>query len=115
MASFVTPVADSAGARILKKMGWKLGQGIGPRLTWRQRRKQDLQAGANPNDLAPSDDEEANKHTYAPRDTAIPNIDRKDNWHGMGYKPGMGLHESMGTKSASGRGSDVNAPNVAGE
>ncbi|KIK76568.1 hypothetical protein PAXRUDRAFT_18101 [Paxillus rubicundulus Ve08.2h10] len=33
--AFFPAPKDSVGARILKKMGWKLGQGIGPRVTWR--------------------------------------------------------------------------------
>ena len=35
-ASLAPPPKDSIGARILKKMGWKVGQGIGPRLTHAQ-------------------------------------------------------------------------------
>ncbi|KII86063.1 hypothetical protein PLICRDRAFT_56526 [Plicaturopsis crispa FD-325 SS-3] len=102
-SSMLPAPKDSVGARILKKMGWRLGQGIGPRMTWRQRRKQDLQASTgNALDLAPEDDEEANKHTYAPRDTAVLLVDRKDNSHGLGYRPGMGLHESVGTKGPAG-------------
>jgi G patch domain-containing protein 1 len=94
---------DSAGARILMKMGWRLGQGIGPRVTLRQRKMQDLQASSGQNltgyDIdIPDDDEEANKHTYAPRDTPILLVERKDNYHGLGYRPGMGLNESLGVK-----------------
>ena len=94
---------DSAGALILKKMGWRLGQGIGPRVSLRQRKMQDLQAysGENPpGDIIniPDDDEEANKHTYAPRDTPVLLVERKDNYHGLGYHPGMGLNESLGAK-----------------
>ena len=78
------PPKDSVGARILKKMGWRVGQGIGPRLTWRQRKLQDLQASTGPQIDAESiqgdeDSEEASKHTYAPRDTPILLVDRKDN------------------------------------
>ncbi|KAG6871302.1 hypothetical protein C0993_003522, partial [Termitomyces sp. T159_Od127] len=101
------PPTDSAGARILKKMGWRMGQGIGPRISLRKRKLQDLQFSAGGrvlNELAniPDDDEEASKHTYAPRDTPVLVVERKDNSHGLGYKPGMGLHESVGGKSGSG-------------
>lgn len=95
--SMLPPPTDSAGARILKKMGWRIGQGIGPRVTWRQRRKQDLAASTGPDDTLPDeDDEEASKHTYAPRDTPMLIVDRKDNAHGLGYTPGMGLNDSLG-------------------
>jgi G patch domain-containing protein 1 len=84
---------DSVGARILKKMGWRIGQGIGPRITWRQR---EMAFGRDPD--APSDDidEEAKKHVYAPRDTPLIIVERKDNFHGLGYDPGLGLHASLG-------------------
>lgn len=82
-------------------MGWRVGQGIGPRLTWRQRKQQDLQASTGPevdvnSILEDEDSEEASKHTYAPRDTPILLVDRKDNAHGLGYKPGMRLNDSLG-------------------
>ena len=111
------PPKDSVGARILKKMGWRVGQGIGPRLTWRQRKLQDLQASTGPQIDAESiqgdeESEEASKHTYAPRDTPILLVDRKDNAHGLGYKPGMGLNDSLGV----GRGAEgPKGPNLSGE
>lgn len=101
------PPTDSAGARILKKMGWRLGQGIGPRISLRQRKLQDMQASFGSRITGdviniPEDDEEASKHTYAPRDTRILLVDRKDNTHGLGYQPGMGLNESLGVKGSNG-------------
>ncbi|KAF5351318.1 hypothetical protein D9758_008012 [Tetrapyrgos nigripes] len=103
-AAMLPPAKDSAGARILKKMGWRIGQGIGPRVTIRQRRLQDAQAtgqniSADALDLG-IDDEEAQKHTYAPRDTAVLLVERKDNFHGLGYRPGMSLNESLGVKGS---------------
>ncbi|KAJ7132341.1 hypothetical protein C8R44DRAFT_773822 [Mycena epipterygia] len=100
-ASMLPAAKDSAGARILKKMGWRIGQGIGPRVTLRQRKLQDMQALSVRRVLGavadiPEDDEEAKKHTYAPRDTPILVVERKDNSHGLGYHPGMGLNDSVG-------------------
>jgi G patch domain-containing protein 1 len=46
--------------------------------------------------LEDEDAEEAKKHTYAPRDTPILLVDRKDNAHGLGYRAGMGLNDSLG-------------------
>jgi G patch domain-containing protein 1 len=114
-ASMLPPPTESAGARILKKMGWRLGQGIGPRLTLRQRKLQDMQAlsGSRITEdviTVPEDDEEASKYTYAPRDTRILLVDRKDNTHGLGYHPGMGLNESLGVKGSNG----VMGPKLAG-
>ncbi|KIY42943.1 DUF1604-domain-containing protein [Fistulina hepatica ATCC 64428] len=103
-ASILPAPKDSPGALLLKKMGWKLGQGIGPRVTLRQRRIQDIQAGVavSLDDLP--DDEEAAKHLYPPRDIPVLRVPRKDNCHGIGYQPGMGLSGSLGAKAES-RGS----------
>jgi G patch domain-containing protein 1 len=84
---------DSVGARILKKMGWRIGQGIGPRITWRQR---EMAFGRDPDVPSDDTDEEAKKHLYAPRDTPLIIVERKDNFHGLGYDPGLGLHASLG-------------------
>ncbi|KAG5637846.1 hypothetical protein H0H81_002983 [Sphagnurus paluster] len=115
-ASLLPPPSDSAGARILKKMGWRLGQGIGPRVSLRKRKLQDMQlsfGGRVSSELVniPDDDEEASKHTYAPRDTPVLLVERKDNSHGLGYNPGMGLHESLGGKTAAGNST---GPKLAG-
>ncbi|KAL1759798.1 hypothetical protein FB107DRAFT_270824 [Schizophyllum commune] len=111
--SMLPPPTDSAGARILKKMGWKLGHGVGPRVSLRQRRIQDMQAASGhtlaADDIALPDDgdEEASRHTYAPRDTPVLLVPRKDNTHGLGYRPGMGLGESSGS------GKERAGPNIA--
>ncbi|KDR80804.1 hypothetical protein GALMADRAFT_135911 [Galerina marginata CBS 339.88] len=109
-ASLLPTPKDSVGARILKKMGWRLGQGIGPRISLKQRKLQDVQAydaatGARYSGGAldvPDDDEEAGKHTYAPRDTPVLAVRRKDNSHGLGYVPGLSLNESLGENVAGG-------------
>lgn len=85
---------DSVGARILRKMGWRIGQGVGPRITYEQRRAQDRAASGALADEA--EDEEAKKHMYPRRDTPLLVVRRKDNSHGLGYSPGLGLNESLG-------------------
>jgi G patch domain-containing protein 1 len=95
MSSFTSPIASallppltsSVGAELLKKMGWRPGQGIGPRVSYKQRRLQDELAGVP----LPLEDPEAERHTYAPRDIKIPKIPAKDNAFGIGYVPAAGL------------------------
>jgi G patch domain-containing protein 1 len=108
-SAMLPPSKDSAGAHILKKMGWRVGQGIGPRITLKQRRLQDSQASNSTGFAAPTneadvslddDEEEANKHTYAPRDTPILIVECKDDTHGLGYRPGMSLNERLGVKDS---------------
>ncbi|TFK92456.1 hypothetical protein K466DRAFT_480570 [Polyporus arcularius HHB13444] len=97
-ASLAPAPTESVGARILRKMGWRVGQGIGPRLTYAQRKAQD--AGImDPSKEVEGDEEdleEAKKHTYPRRDTPVLIARRKDNFHGLGYSPGLGLNESVG-------------------
>ena len=87
---------DSVGARILKKMGWKLGWGIGPRVSWRQR---EIQYDRDPDKM--DVDEEAKKHTYPPRDTPLVIVTRKDDSHGLGYNKALGLNAGLGTSQDS--------------
>lgn len=99
-------------------MGWRLGQGIGPRITLKQRKEQDAQAyeastGAKYSGSTLNiheDDEEANKHTYAPRDTPVLAVKRKVDTHGLGYVPGLSLSESLGNNPAG----DSKGPKLAG-
>ena len=96
----------------MKKMGWRLGQGIGPRISLKQRKAEDTLAyqpttgtryAGHTLDL-PDDDEEASKHTYAPRDTPVLHVNRKDNNHGLGYVPDLSLNESIGGNSGGSQG-----------
>ncbi|KZT00580.1 uncharacterized protein LAESUDRAFT_764494 [Laetiporus sulphureus 93-53] len=97
-ASLAPAPKDSVGARILKKMGWRLGQGIGPRLTYAQRKAQDAGRYDAVGEMAgDEEDEEAAKHLYPRRDTPVLLASRKGNFHGLGYVPGMRLEEHIGT------------------
>lgn len=104
MSSFTSPIASallppltsSAGAKLLKKMGWRPGQGIGPRISYQQRRLQDERAGVPPL----PEDPEAEKHTYAPRDIKIPDIPAKDTAFGIGYVPAAGLSTGSQDKAS---------------
>jgi G patch domain-containing protein 1 len=108
------PLEDSAGVRLLKKMGWRPGQGIGPRVSWRTRKIQDLLAvGKSLNGVdidALDDDEEAKRHLYPPRDTAVPRVLMKTDAHGIGFKAGAGLIENLGQKRPQTKG-----PKLSGE
>lgn len=97
-ASLAPAPKDSVGARILKKMGWRLGQGVGPRLTYAQRRAQQGPFAPKEED----EDEEAKKHLYPRKDTPVLLAPRKDNFHGLGYVPGMRLEEAVGQNEQTG-------------
>lgn len=93
-------------------MGWRLGQGIGPRISLKQRKAEDALAyqpatgerhTGHTLEL-PDDDEEASKYTYAPRDTPVLHVNRKDNSHGLGYVPGLSLNGILGGNSGGSQG-----------
>jgi G patch domain-containing protein 1 len=99
------------------KMGWRPGQGIGPRLTWRQKKLQDAQAKStriltlddlklDPND----EDEEAQKHAYPRQDTHLTIVPRKDNAHGLGYSPDLSLDDALGND----RNPTLSGPQISG-
>ncbi|KAI7904699.1 uncharacterized protein BX663DRAFT_503219 [Cokeromyces recurvatus] len=66
------PPRDSIGIRLLRKMGWRPGQGIGPRV---YRKKLDDE----------DDDVIDTDITFAPRDTPIENFQPKRDTYGLGY------------------------------
>ncbi|KAF8628699.1 hypothetical protein AX17_005922 [Amanita inopinata Kibby_2008] len=114
-ASILPAPKDSAGVRILRRMGWKPGQGIGPRITYRQRKLEDLRATTEKalslaDIVINEEEEEASKHMYPRRDTPLLVVKRKDNSYGLGYFSGPGLHEMLGeSKADTGTGPRISA------
>ena len=111
--ALLPPARDSVGAKILRKMGWRLGHGIGPKVTYEQHRRQLAQSSSKTTfEDATEDDDETKKHMYPSIDTKVPVYSRKDNSHGRGYQPGMGLTDMVsGKKDQSGS----SGPNLSGK
>lgn len=76
------PQGETVGVRLLKRMGWKEGQGIGPKV----RRKADLDENHRGNDEA------APTHLFAPEDPPMISFNRKFDHKGLGLEvePGLG-------------------------
>jgi G patch domain-containing protein 1 len=91
-------------------MGWRFGQGIGPRVSLKERKQQDEEAfdpytGLKHPGMSLSvavDDEEASKHTYPRRDIPVLHVPRKTNRHGLGYKSAISLNDSLGRTTGEG-------------
>ncbi|KAG0265825.1 hypothetical protein BG011_003976 [Mortierella polycephala] len=77
---FIVPSSEPVGIRLLKRMGWKPGQGIGPRVSKRQRKPKEGHVSDDEADIP------ANV-TFAPIDSAIVVFSNKSNQQGLGFDP----------------------------
>ncbi|XP_013924194.1 PREDICTED: G patch domain-containing protein 1-like [Thamnophis sirtalis] len=92
---FITPAKITIGIDLLRKMGWKEGQGIGPRVK-RKPRTQKPEPGvkiygcALPPGSEDSEEEEDEYQpenvTFAPKDVMPVDLTPKENVHGLGYQ-----------------------------
>lgn len=105
LQSLVVPSKSSIGHTILQKLGWRTGQGIGPRVTLRKLRIQEGKLGRIRAGMEADDDdvEEASQHTYAPRDTKLLVYDSKDDKGGLGYQKGQGMGSLPGKRPSKAR------------
>ncbi|GAA6011707.1 hypothetical protein JCM11491_000724 [Sporobolomyces phaffii] len=111
LTSLIEPAPSRVGSDLMRRMGWRPGQGIGPRVSRAQRNRQALEAGVKLDHFAAADedddDDEAGKHLFAPVDRPLvlvtgTSASTEKGW-GLGYRPGSTLHARVGG-SLSGRG-----------
>ncbi|XP_036391019.1 G patch domain-containing protein 1 [Megalops cyprinoides] len=111
LEDLVTPARSSIGVELLRKMGWKEGQGVGPRLK-RKSAKQKTDPGVRvygcslpPNGSEESEEEEdeyiPENVTFAPKDVTPIDFTPKDDLHGLGYR---GLNPQQALMGCSGAG-----------
>ncbi|KAJ8407905.1 hypothetical protein AAFF_G00269490 [Aldrovandia affinis] len=109
LEDLVAPARTSVGVELLKKMGWKEGQGVGPRMK-RKPAKQKTDAGAKVYGLPPKGSEESEEEedeyvpenvTFAPKDVTPIDFTPKDDLHGLGYR---GLNPQQALMGGSGAG-----------
>ncbi|KAM6153763.1 G patch domain-containing protein 1 [Erethizon dorsatum] len=106
---FITPAKLSVGFELLRKMGWKEGQGIGPRTKRRPRRQKPdpgvkiygcaLPPGGSEGSEDEDDDYLPDNVTFAPKDVTPVDFTPKDNVHGLAYK-GLDPHQALFGTSA---------------
>ncbi|NXD28859.1 GPTC1 protein, partial [Spelaeornis formosus] len=106
----IGPSKITVGVELLRKMGWKEGQGIGPRVKRKPcRQKPDptvkIYGCALPPGLSEASEDEEDDYqpenvTFAPKDVMPVDLTPKHNVHGLGYK---GLDPSQALFGASGR------------
>lgn len=98
LLNMVQPGASKIGEKLLRKMGWREGQGIGPRISAKARRRQAKELGIRL-DLEEEDDAMVDKHLFAPLDRPLVLYPEKTNAWGLGYKAGATLVDSIGSTS----------------
>lgn len=84
------PTGETIGVKLLKKMGWKEGQGIGPKV----RRKADL------DEIEGEDEETSATHLFAPEDPPMISFSRKTDHKGLGFEAKSTLENNSLTFSA---------------
>uniref|UniRef100_H2MWV6 G patch domain containing 1 n=1 Tax=Oryzias latipes TaxID=8090 RepID=H2MWV6_ORYLA len=107
LEELITPARSSIGVELLRRMGWREGQGVGPRVK-RKARKQQADDGARvygcalPPAGSEEDEEEEEEFapenvTYAPKDVTPMDFTPKSGLQGLGYRgldPGLALQGS---------------------
>ncbi|NWU93605.1 GPTC1 protein, partial [Upupa epops] len=106
----IGPSKITVGIELLRKMGWKDGQGVGPRVKRKPRRQKPdpavkIYGCALPPGLSEGSEDEEDEYqpenvTFAPKDVMPVDLTPKENVHGLGYK---GLDPSQALFGASGR------------
>lgn len=79
---------ETMGVKLLKKMGWRDGQGIGPKV----RRRARLDEEDDPGGGGGKDQE---THLFAPENSAMMAFDRKDDRKGLGFEGEGRLGDTM--------------------
>ncbi|KKY19057.1 hypothetical protein UCDDS831_g05689 [Diplodia seriata] len=95
LMDMVKTAGETIGSKLLQKMGWKPGQGVGPKIRRRAR-------------LDPDDEGEANQqmHLFAPENSRMITFVRKNDHKGLGYE---------GEARLSGESKSPNNPNGDGD
>ncbi|XP_067396145.1 G patch domain-containing protein 1 isoform X2 [Emydura macquarii macquarii] len=92
----IAPAKITIGVELLRKMGWKEGQGVGPRVKRKPRKQKPdpevkIYGCALPPEGSEGSEDEEDEYqpenvTFAPKDVMPVDLTPKENVHGLGYK-----------------------------
>ncbi|KAM3920621.1 G patch domain-containing protein 1 isoform 2-T2 [Leptodactylus fuscus] len=104
LEDLIAPAKITMGVQLLRQMGWKEGQGVGPRIKRRaQKQKSEGNVKMYGCALPPTGSEEFEDEeddyvpenvTFAPKDVTPIDFTVKDNVHGLGYR-GLNPHQAL--------------------
>ena len=83
------PSGDTMGVKLLRKMGWRDGQGIGPKVRRAAKLDEACDTGVNGED----------KHLFAPKNSKMISFTRKDDRKGLGFQGSEKLEAIRGRES----------------
>ncbi|XP_074864957.1 G patch domain-containing protein 1 isoform X2 [Carettochelys insculpta] len=96
LGDLIAPAKITIGVELLRKMGWKEGQGVGPRVKRKPRKQKPdpevkVYGCALPPDASEGSEDEEDEYqpenvTFAPKDVMPVDLTPKENVHGLGYK-----------------------------
>ncbi|XP_028812993.1 G patch domain-containing protein 1 isoform X2 [Denticeps clupeoides] len=89
LLDFLVPARTSIGVELLKKMGWKEGQGLGPRVRKRPKaetRTYGCEIPPNSSEESEEEDFHLENVTFAPKDVMPVDFTVKDDVRGLGYQ-----------------------------
>ncbi|KAH8926086.1 hypothetical protein BT69DRAFT_1331609 [Atractiella rhizophila] len=100
----IRPAKSSIGHELMKKMGWREGQGVGPRVSLKRRREQAVEYGVARAEEGVEDvemeeeDAEGKKKGFAPLNRPVFNFDDigVGMEHGLGWAKGQSLDQTLG-------------------
>jgi G patch domain-containing protein 1 len=84
MDLLMPPPSESMGVKLLKRMGWKEGQGVGPKVK-RKARTGDVDVDAK---------DEEKEYYFAPENTKVVTFSRKTDTRGLGYTGEASMREA---------------------
>ena len=106
LRDLVRPSNDRIGEKLLRRMGWREGQGIGPRISAQARRRQAAEMGVQSTLEDDAEDEEASKHLFAPLDRPLALYEAKEDLRGLGSDAVQTLDQAV-RSSGKGKGRAV--------
>ncbi|KAN0061433.1 hypothetical protein ACQY0O_006280 [Thecaphora frezii] len=110
LEELIRPASTSIGVQLLKRMGWKEGHGLGPRVTYSKRKRllqlQNIGTAAALDSAAANEDEnddEKDRHLFPPPNTKLMHLENKSDSKGLGWKHSSSLDELLVQARASRR------------
>eukprot|EP01125_Pyxidicula_operculata_P011185 TRINITY_DN3655_c0_g1_i1.p1 TRINITY_DN3655_c0_g1~~TRINITY_DN3655_c0_g1_i1.p1 ORF type:complete len:886 (-),score=354.06 TRINITY_DN3655_c0_g1_i1:121-2778(-) len=99
---FFVPKVIPIGQKLLRLMGWREGQGVGPRIKLKRKKRRFTTTKEEDNDDAADDEDDpyARQYSFPPADVPIADFAYKGNMYGVGYDPYINAPEFRNARSS---------------